>query len=112
MLVALRAVDLGLRIYFLGPNLPADEIIGAARRSGVAAVGLSVVNPENGDNALEELRRLEQQLPAGIELWLGGGDARRLASRGSTTKALVLDEPDTLEFNLRRLRTVPQPGRA
>lgn len=112
MLVGLRAVDLGLPIYFLGPNLPADEIIEAARRSAAAAVGLSVVNPENEQAAIEQLHRLEEKLPQDVELWLGGGDARRLAARSQASRTLVLDDTKDLEFNLRRLRSKPQIARA
>lgn len=112
MLAGLRAVDLGLRTYLLGANLPADEIVGAARRSGVDAVGLSVLNPENRNTALEQVRRIENDLPSNVELWLGGGDAGPLAAQLTASRALVLDDSETVEFHLKRLRGKPQTGRA
>lgn len=111
MLVALRAADLGLRLYYLGPNLPADEIVQAARRSGVGAVGLSLVNSENRDAAIEHVRRIEDDLPADIDLWLGGRDAQQVAARLGKTRAVVIDQTEALDFQLKRVRGQARTGR-
>jgi methanogenic corrinoid protein MtbC1 len=109
-LVALLAVERGVKIYLLGPDLPASEIAEAAARAGVAAVGLSVVNSNNRQNAVEQTRQVEQLLPPDIELWLGGRDAQHLAEQLGPTRALILDRPDDIQVHLNRLRDQPGPA--
>lgn len=109
-LLALLAVERGIETYLLGPDLPAAEITQAAARAGVAAVGLSVVNSDNRQNAVEQTRQVEQLLRPDIELWLGGRDARHLAEQLGPTRALILDRPDDVEVHLNRLRDHPGPA--
>lgn len=104
MLASLLAVDAGVRVCLLGPNLPAADIVKAATRAGVAAVGLSVVNPDNRAEAIAQVREVERLLPPATELWLGGSDARPLAEELDTTRAILLDRATDLQFHLERLR--------
>lgn len=72
LLVAASARDLGWRVTYLGPNLPAEEIAACARVRKVRAVGLSVVYPENCPTVLAQIRELRKLLPDEILLVVGG----------------------------------------
>lgn len=70
---AMLAAPLGLEPVYLGANLPAEEILAAAEKSGsrVIVIGLMDQAPESA--ALRELRRLAETVPQGMELWVGVG---------------------------------------
>lgn len=110
LLAGLMVADTGLRLCYLGTDLPAAEVAAAARRADAAVVGLGVVNSENEAQAVAEVRRVERELPAGTELWLGGRAAAALAARIGSGRAIVLDQVEALEQELRRIRAHAAPG--
>jgi len=107
---ALTIADAGLALCYLGTDLPAAEISAAARRAQAMVVGLGIVNGENHPNALEEVRRIERDLPAGTELWLGGGQASALVQDMRKSRALVVPDERELERELQRLQTSARLG--
>lgn len=107
LLAALMVADAGLRLCYLGTDLPAAEITAAARRAGASVVGLGLVNSDNQIGALAEVRRIERELPQSTELWLGGRDAAALAGRIGPSRALVLVHMEALEHELSRVRAQP-----
>ena len=72
MLVAAAAASIGWRVTYLGANLPAAEIAGAARRSDAHAVALSLVYPEDDPQLSGDLIRLRELLPPKLPLLVGG----------------------------------------
>jgi DNA-binding transcriptional MerR regulator/methylmalonyl-CoA mutase cobalamin-binding subunit len=75
LLVAASARDLGWRVTYLGPNLPAEEIAACARARNVKAAAVSVVYPEKCSTVLNQLRELRKLLPEGIAMIVGGRTA-------------------------------------
>ena len=103
LLVALQALDAGANVVYLGLDLPAAEIVAAARRAQVAVVGLSLVASENRAHAVHEVKALQRALPAEIELWLGGADAGRVAAAIKGCRGLVVDDLSATETELARI---------
>jgi DNA-binding transcriptional MerR regulator/methylmalonyl-CoA mutase cobalamin-binding subunit len=106
LLVSLLILDAGLVVYYLGGDLPPDDIVSAARRARAAAVGLSFVNAENRVHAVAALRTVERGLPPHTELWIGGRDAAETRAAAGGTRAMVLDDLDLVERETARLRAV------
>lgn len=104
MLVGLLCVDLGLGLHYLGADLPAAEIVGAARKAGVSVIGLGLVGEANRDRAISEVRVVERTSPRDVELWLGGRNAAAIAQALQPTRAQVLDELALVESELTRVR--------
>lgn len=104
LLFALRVLDLGLGIAYLGTELPAAEISAAARRAGVKVVGLSLSNPASRAESARQIALLQRDLARNVELWLGGADARAVAEAVPSFRGLVLDEPSETDAQLARLR--------
>ncbi len=77
LMAALLAVAHGWRVIYLGPNLPASEILHVADKSGARAVLLSVVSDEASFGA--ELAAVAEALPANTSLIIGGSGASRAA---------------------------------
>ncbi len=72
LLAAASARDLGWRVTYLGPNLPAEEIAACARARNARAVALSVVYPDQCVTMQAQVRDLRRLLPEGIALIVGG----------------------------------------
>jgi hypothetical protein len=60
LMAASMASSQGWKVTYLGPNLPAEEIVAAAGRRGARAVALSVVFPADDARLYDELRRLRR----------------------------------------------------
>lgn len=77
---AVLAASSGLRVTYLGPDLPAGEIVETAKRSGAQVVVLGLTTTSAGKTKEAELRAIVRNLPNHIELWAGGRGAERHAS--------------------------------
>lgn len=84
---AMLAASHGVGVTYLGPDLPADEILAARDASGATVVVLGVTM-EDAPGLSNELQRLAGHLPPNVELWLGGAaavaQAHRLGARATT----------------------------
>ncbi len=98
---ALLAALAGVRVTYLGVELPPDEIVDAARRSGASAVLLGLTYTEARPRAAADIERIARRLPAGIELWLGGALAADL--RPAAVDALVFRDMAAFETALARI---------
>lgn len=73
---AMLAAARGLGIAYLGPDLPASQIIAAVRAAG--DVGVLVLGATRASRTLgQELRTIVRDLPGAVELWAGGAGAER-----------------------------------
>jgi DNA-binding transcriptional MerR regulator/methylmalonyl-CoA mutase cobalamin-binding subunit len=72
LLAGAAAANLGWHVTYLGPSLPAAEIVGAARQNRARAVALSLVYPEDDPKLVGELAAIRQSLPPEVALLVGG----------------------------------------
>lgn len=79
VLAAAAAAAEGWRVTYLGPDLPAGEIVAAATALQARVVGVSIVHPGERARILAELRMLRSRLPASVPLVAGGAAAVDLA---------------------------------
>jgi MerR family transcriptional regulator, light-induced transcriptional regulator len=78
VLAAVTVAMHGFRAAFLGANLPADDIVQAARQMHASAIALSIVSLDP-KAALAEIRSVQRALPK-IPLLLGGASASVVAA--------------------------------
>lgn len=104
LLVAVLISLHGRRVLYLGPNLPAEEIVRAVRLADASAVALSVValEPERLNQEVAILNRL---LPRNVALVLGGRVAAHLGV--TPARGLVLRDLAGLEAWLAGRRDQP-----
>lgn len=72
VMVTSAATNAGWNVTYLGANLPAAEIAGAARQRQARAVALSLVYPTDCSRMPEELRQLRHHLPPDVAMLVGG----------------------------------------
>lgn len=109
LLLAFLALDAGVGVVRLGAELPAAEIALAAERCSACVVGSSVVDSGNRVRAAREIEALQAALPARVELWLGGADARYTAAETRNFRGLVLDDLEAAENELARVAASTPP---
>lgn len=103
LLAATAAAEEGWRVVYLGPDLPGEDVLQAAQRSGARAVALSLVH-DGGDDAVAEVLALARRLPAGVTLFVGGAAAGANAEELGAAGARVLGDIPALRRALRALR--------
>lgn len=99
---AMLAAAGGLGIVYLGPSLPARDIVEAARETSVQVVVLGIKGATSSREILKEVQRISQTLPEEIELWAGGLAAPELIRQFKKTRALFLPDLSALEQHLNR----------
>lgn len=77
------------RVFYLGPDMPAEQIVGAARQAAARAVALSVVYPEGDRDTAGEIREIRELLPESIDVIVGG--------RAADTYADTLQDLDVIQ---------------
>ena len=98
---AMLAAGSGLGVAYLGPDLPARDIVESARETTAKAVVLGVT-AAGRKATTQELRAIVRQLPREVELWLGGrGAARHTALVGP--RGLILSDYVAYQQHLVRL---------
>lgn len=99
---AMLAAAAGLGVSYVGPDLPAREIVDAVKAAGARVLVLGVTLSGRNSRLARELRAVIRGLPADVELWVGGPGAKDyldlVAARG-----LVLLDFDDYQQQLDRL---------
>jgi MerR family transcriptional regulator, light-induced transcriptional regulator len=102
VLATAAAAAEGWRVTYLGPDLPAGEIVDAAVAAAARVVGVSVVYLRDRDRVLAELRTVRSQLPASVPLLVGGAGAVALAPELRGSGIHVVEDLPALRVALRR----------
>jgi methanogenic corrinoid protein MtbC1 len=104
LFAAVVASSSGWRTMYLGPNLPAEEIAGAAEVNGARAVALSIIHPADDPRLAEELMRLRRCLPPDIKIVAGGRSAAVYGGALDAIHAVILNNSAELRSCLNSLR--------
>ena len=75
----------------LGTEVPLDQIVAAAERSGVKAVALSFSACYPRGSIRDDLEELAERLPQGMALWIGGAGVQRLRRLPPSVQRMSLD---------------------
>jgi methanogenic corrinoid protein MtbC1 len=77
---AMLAASSGLGVAYLGPDLPARDIVESVKSAGALVLVLGLTVTSEGKARERELRAIVRDLPKEVELWTGGRGAARHAS--------------------------------
>lgn len=72
---ALLAVAGGMAVTYLGVDVPEDDVVEAAHRTGSGAVILAVTMADRASESMLSVRKIANGLPAGVALLVGGAGA-------------------------------------
>jgi len=99
---AMLAVAEGFQVAYLGPNLPAGEILSAAKKFGANVVVLGIMKTNAAPAVKRDMAWLTSELPAAMELWAGGTGAAEVFGGVKRDGAFVLEDMVDLERHLAR----------
>lgn len=100
------AASIGWRTLYLGPNLPAKDIVRTAEDRMASAVGLSIVYPPDDPDVKNELRKIRHLLDDRISLLVGGRAARSYSDVLAEIGAVRVNGLDELKSELERLKRI------
>ena len=104
LIAAATASSEGWNVTYLGPNLPAEEIVGAAKQLNCKAIALSIVFPMDDWILRKELLKFKQILPKDIPLLIGGKGARGYLDVLEDVGARVILDISNLRKSLSSIR--------
>ena len=99
---AMLAASCGLGVAYLGPDLPAREIVESVRPAGVQVLVLGLTATSAAKAKARELRTIVRDLPKEVELWAGGRGAVRYTALISP-RGLVLRDYNAYQQELARI---------
>ena len=99
---AMLAASCGLGVAYLGPDLPAREIVESVRPAGAQVLVLGLTARSAAKARECELRTIVRDLPKEVELWAGGRGAVRYTALISP-RGLVLRDYDAYQQELARI---------
>jgi len=106
VIVAVTAASEGWRVTYLGSNLPAEEIAGAAHETQAKAVALSIVYPADDPHLASELKKLRRLLLEEVVLLVGGRAADGYSEILNAIGAVKLNDIQSLRAQLESLRSL------
>lgn len=101
---ALLAVADGFEVLYLGPSLPAHEIVAAAEQTSPRAVVIGIKASAPTQATIQELRMLAAKLPKTAELWLGGSNVKKTLASFGNARSFALEDFSELGEHLARLK--------
>jgi methanogenic corrinoid protein MtbC1 len=99
---AMLAASSGLSVAYLGPDLPASDIVDSVRPAGAHVLVLGLTATSAGKVKERELRTIVRDLPKEVELWAGGRGAAKYASI-ITPRGVVFDDYAAYQRELVRI---------
>lgn len=103
LLAAVSAASEGWRVSYLGPDLPAEEIVAAAVETGADVVALSIVYDPGEGSLLAGIGDVRAALPGHVPLVVGGAAAAGGRAQVEAAGAMVVDSLPDLRALLRHL---------
>ncbi len=100
---AILAAGCGLGIVYLGPNLPSEEILVAAKRCSPKAVVLGVTRDHPTSQVMQQVKFVARELPPTVELWVGGRNPQGIIGTAATGRVIAVKDFETLEKHFYRL---------
>lgn len=109
LLIAALAANQGWRVTYLGPDLPALDIVETAAATDAIAVALSLVFPADDPALPGELHELRRVLPPETTLLLGGRSAPAYAKHLEESEVRLIPDLVSLYSALDELRLAHHP---
>lgn len=104
LFAAVTAASEGWNAHYLGPNLPAEEIAGAAYQCGAEAVILSIIYPPDDPLLTRELEKLRSLLSPNVTIITGGMSVTAYRATLEQKGFMMIENLQDLRRYLERLR--------
>ncbi|MFH2035244.1 MAG: MerR family transcriptional regulator [Candidatus Zixiibacteriota bacterium] len=103
LMALVSAAILGWNTIYLGPNLPAEDIVKAANDRNAKAIALSIVYPAYDPYLALELQKIYDLTNGNTPLIIGGRSAKSYGKIMSQIKAIVVSDLEDLKNKLKSI---------
>lgn len=100
LMSAMICASHGLKVHYLGPDLPAAEIARYAREVDAALVGISVILLESTPVLAAQLEVMRETLGPDVPVWIGGKGATSVDAAALPPACLLIGDRAELEQRL------------
>ena len=104
LIAGTAAASEGWQVTYLGPNLPAEEIVGCAVQNAAKAIGVSIIYPTDDPHLANELRKIRRGIQEHIPLFVGGAGAIAYDRVISAIGAARINDMQIFRIKLKALR--------
>jgi DNA-binding transcriptional MerR regulator/methylmalonyl-CoA mutase cobalamin-binding subunit len=104
LMALVTAASLGWNTLYLGPNLPAEDIVKAAIDRNARAIALSIVYPDNDPYMAAEIRKIRDLTNGHLPMLIGGRSAKAYADVIKQVKAIFVTDLEDFKSKLGLLR--------
>ena len=104
LIAGTTAASQGWQVTYLGPNLPAEEIVGCAVQNSAKAIGVSIIYPTDDPHIANELRKLRRGIQEHVALFVGGAGAIAYDPVINAIGAMRINDMPTFRTELEALR--------
>ena len=105
LIAGATAAAQGWQVTYLGPNLPAEEIVRCAVQNEAKAIGVSIIYPTDDPHLANELRKLRRGIQEHVALFVGGAGANAYDPVINAIDAMRINDIPTFRAELEALRT-------
>ncbi|MCC6152360.1 MAG: cobalamin B12-binding domain-containing protein [Candidatus Hydrogenedentes bacterium] len=109
LMVSLLACADGWNDMYLGPNLPAEDIVAAVTSSGARVLALSIVYPGDDPRIEGEFAFLQRYLPKDVSVFVGGRAATHYLTAIQRIGAAYYETLSDFRDALEKARSRPLP---
>jgi len=103
LMALVSAAAIGWNTLYLGPNLPAEDIVKAAIERKARAIALSIVYPDNDPYLAGELSKISNLTNGKIPILIGGRSAKSYENIIKEVKGIIISDLEDLKYNLKLL---------
>ncbi len=101
LMALVTAASIGWKTLYLGPNLPAEDIVAAAKERGANGIALSIVYPVDDPYLSTELRKMYNLTKGKIPLIIGGRSADSYGTVLKEIDAILISDLTDLKNKLK-----------
>ncbi|HEX6068259.1 MAG TPA: MerR family transcriptional regulator [Longimicrobiaceae bacterium] len=105
LLAAIIAAEEGWRVAYLGPDLPARDVVTAVQALRASGVLLSVVMEEGTPSGLEQIREIRNAVGSGPAILVGGAAVAGREAEVDEAGGTLVRDLDALRAEIAALRT-------
>jgi methanogenic corrinoid protein MtbC1 len=99
---ATMAASGGLGAVYLGPDIPASDLLALISTMEADVVVLGITGSDDEAQLADTISSLTTRLPRDVELWLGGAGAEAAAA-GAGARVVAVPDFEAFETQLRRI---------
>ena len=104
MMAALTVAAQGWRAFYIGPNLPVEEMVYSFEQLNAEAIVVSIVFPPNDSVVEDQLLRLRELLPQNTSIIVGGAAAESYHTTLDHISAIISHDLKSLPHILSKVR--------